>query len=292
MAQTVSGLGPLMTKESQAVATQPPPEGLRGEAVASVAIAGLMAGFSVTALLRPALIYPTPELVRAFQANDAVNLGLGVPALLTAVWLARRGALAGVLLWPGALLYALYNYLAAGFALIGSPAVAPVLALVALSLYTVVSLMARTGAEAVRQQLAGRVRERTCGAVLAVLGLLVWARSLYELLQPALHRTPLPVAGAAVDAADFLVAPAFLLGGILLWRRRAPGYLAGLGLLFLASLLFVGLIAFLILQPVLAGARQAPDSVAAIALMGLVVWIPFGIFLRGVLRARRRRNGG
>ena len=37
----------------------------------------------------------------------------------------------------------------------------------------------------------------------------------------------------------------------MLWRRTELGYVAGLGLLFQASMLFIGLIAFLLLRPLL-----------------------------------------
>jgi hypothetical protein len=38
-----------------------------------------------------------------------VNLLIGLPILLGSMWLARRGQLIGLFLWPGALLFVLYN---------------------------------------------------------------------------------------------------------------------------------------------------------------------------------------
>lgn len=43
------------------------------------------------------------------QGGDAANLIL-VPILLGSMWLARRGSLIGLLLWPGALFDGLYAY--------------------------------------------------------------------------------------------------------------------------------------------------------------------------------------
>ena len=40
--------------------------------------------------------------------QDAFNLVVGVPLPLGLLWLARRGSLVGLLLWPGALFYVLY----------------------------------------------------------------------------------------------------------------------------------------------------------------------------------------
>lgn len=71
---------------------------------------------------------------------------------------------------------------------------------------------------------------------------------------------------AAVLAADFLTIPAWIIGGALLWRRRPLGYVAGAGLLFQASMLFVALIIVLLAQPVLTGSPFALADVIVIAL--------------------------
>lgn len=48
-------------------------------------------------------------LLPGLLGQDAFNLVVGVPLLLGSMWLARRGSLAGLLLWPGVLFFALYN---------------------------------------------------------------------------------------------------------------------------------------------------------------------------------------
>jgi hypothetical protein len=72
----------------------------------------IMATTSAASLVYPARIYGTDELQQSFVANDVVNLAIGVPILLGSMWLARRGRLIGLLFWPGALFYVLYNYIA------------------------------------------------------------------------------------------------------------------------------------------------------------------------------------
>jgi hypothetical protein len=71
----------------------------------------LMLGVSLAGLISPNKLYPTVELRHSFLANDVVNLGIGLPILLFSMRYAQRGRLVGRLLWPGALLYVLYNYL-------------------------------------------------------------------------------------------------------------------------------------------------------------------------------------
>jgi hypothetical protein len=68
----------------------------------SLVVALLVAGGSLAGLLFQGSLYPTQELRRSFVANDAVNLFIGLPILLGALWLSRRGRLIGLLFWPGA----------------------------------------------------------------------------------------------------------------------------------------------------------------------------------------------
>ena len=53
------------------------------------------------------------------------------------------------------------------------------------------------------------------------------------------------------------------------------------------SMLFVALIIFLLLQPLLTSAPFAFTDVLVIAVMGLVCFIPFGMFVRGAIKAHR-----
>jgi hypothetical protein len=73
--------------------------------VVSVFVALLMTGASVAGLVVGSSLYAPidPKLFPLFVGQDALNLVLGLPVLLGAMWLARRGSLIGLLLWPGAL---------------------------------------------------------------------------------------------------------------------------------------------------------------------------------------------
>jgi hypothetical protein len=87
----------------------------------------------------------------------------------------------------------------------------------------------------------------------------------------------------ATAIADVLLAPAWVIGGVLLWRRQAFGYVTGAGLLFQFSMLFIGLFVYFALQPIVAGTPFPMDDFVAVFVMGLVCFIPFGLFVRGVL---------
>jgi hypothetical protein len=238
---------------------------------------------SAVGLLYPARFYPTEELQQSFVANDVVNLVLVLPILLGSMWFARRGKLLGLLFWPGALFVVLYNAVAYVFALPLNVGLLLNLGLVTTSAYTMIGLVASIDGDAVKQRLSGAVLEKVAGGILAGLGGLFLLLVVGTVGGAMINQTPIAGADLAVHVADSLAAPAWIIGGILLWRRRPLGYVAGAGLLFQASMLFVGVIGFLFLQPVLTAAPFALNDVIVLSIMGLICFVPFGLFVRGVV---------
>jgi hypothetical protein len=257
----------------------------------SAIIAVLMAVASIAGLVYRTTIYPTDELLRAFMPNDVVNLTIGLPILLGSMWLARRGKLLGLLCWPGALFFVLYNYIAYVFAMPLNLAFLLHLALVALSVYTVIGLVASMDGKAVQRRLTGAVPERLAGGVLSALGLLFFVRVIAVLVGALASQTPMARTELAPNISDFLIAPSSVVGGVLLWRRKAFGYVTGLGLLFQTSMLFIGLIVFLLLQPLLTTAPFALVDVVVVFVMGLICFIPLILFVRGAVSAHSSSPG-
>ncbi len=99
---------------------------------------------------------------------------------------------------------------------------------------------------------------------------------------------PLEGTVLAVNVADFLTAPVWVIGGLLLWRRTEFGYVVGPGSLFQGSMLFVALIAFLLIQSLLTTAPFALADVLVVAAMGLVLFVPFVLSVRGLVARGRR----
>lgn len=252
----------------------------------SFIVALLMAGASVAGLLFPARLYPTAELRQSFVANDVINLCIGLPLLLGAMGLARRGKLVGLLFWPGALFYVPYNSLACAVALPLTGLSVLHLALVVFSGYVIVRLIACMDGFAVQQRLSGAVKERLAGGVLVGLGGLFFLRAAGLSATALTTRTPLPAAELGVLAADLLVAPLWVVGGVALWRKRPLGYVSGPGLLFQASMLFVGLLVFFVLQPFVAAVPFPVEDFVVIFGMGFVCFVPLGLFVRGIVQAR------
>lgn len=253
----------------------------------SFIIAILTLTASAVGLQYNTLLYPTEELAQTFIANDVVNLLIGLPILLGSMYLTWRGKLIGLLCWTGALFFAFYNYTAYVFAMPLNWAFLLHLTLMTLSAYALIALVALIDGKAVQQRLSGSVPERFAGGVLVGLGLLFLLRVIGVMVGALTNGTALVETELAVNIADFLTTPAWVIGGILLWRRKMFGYVSGLGLLFQGSMLFVALIIFLLLQPLLTSAPFAFTDVLVIAVMGLVCFIPFGMFVRGAIKAHR-----
>jgi hypothetical protein len=254
--------------------------------ILSFIIAILMAIASVAGLLYRTVIYPTDELLRTFVSNDVVNLFIGLPILLGSMLLAKRGKLIGLLFWPGALFFVLYNYLVYAFAMPFNLAFLLHLTLVTLSVYTIIGLVASIDGQSVQQRLTGAVPERIAGGILAGLGFVFFLQVVGVMVSALANQAPITGTEFALHISDFLITPALVIGGVLLWRRKEFGYVSGLGLLFQASMLFIGLIIFLLLQPFLTSTPFVLADVVVIFIMGLICFIPFALFIRGVVAKR------
>lgn len=252
----------------------------------SLAIALLMAGAAVTGLVFRESIYAGSALVLFLVPTDLVTLAVVLPVLLVSMWLARRGKLVGLLLWPGALLYALYIYIVYTISVPFGVLFLPYLALVTLSAYTTIGLVASIDADAVRDRLAGAVPARAAGAVLAILAALFIGMQVVQVIAALATQAPLGDVDLPPFIADTVVlAPTWLAGGILLWRRRPLGYASGAGLLFVGSTLFGGL-GFVVAYPAISGGSPVDvGGVVSMLAMAAVCLVPLVLYLRGIARS-------
>lgn len=198
---------------------------------ASLVLAALVALASVAGLTRSAGdLYADSASVLVSRGADAANLVL-VPLLLFTMWAARRGRLLGLLLWPGALFYTLYAYLPYTISASATWLLFVDVALVTLSAFTLIGLLATIDASVVRQRLAQAPAGWVGGALVAI-GLLAYA----GLLSNA-GSTLAEVGGRGHWVADWTVGtPVLVLGGVLLWRRAPLGYVVAAGLLLVSAL--------------------------------------------------------
>ena len=137
----------------------------------------------------------------------------------------------------------------------------------------------------VKEQLSGKVFEKLAGWFLVIFGILFILRAINIFVSAVLARTALPPTEIGVSIADIVISTLWIIGGIFLLLRKPLGYTSGLGLLFAASMLFLGLVVFLIIQPIFTTAQFNLMDVIVIAIMGIFFSIPFALYLRGALNS-------
>lgn len=177
--------------------------------------------------------YRDVEIIRStWIGNDWITLLVGVPLLLTGLAGMRRGSIRWLLLWIGLLGYAVYNY---AFYLFGAALnVFFPLYVAACVTATAALILALSDIDAshVARSFHARTPVRLTGGFLALVGVVLgcvwltfWAAYIF-----AGRATPLdPEAFKLVAALDLvLMVPALTVGGVLLWRRHAWGYVLAL----------------------------------------------------------------
>lgn len=251
----------------------------------SLLIGLLMLGVSLVGLISPNKIYPTVEMRYSFLANDVVNLCIGLPILLLSMRYAQRGKLVGWLLWPGALLYVLYNYIAYLFGVPVGGITFGYIVIISLSGYLIFCLIRSIDTAFVRQMLEAVAPVKSAGGIMILFGAGFIIRAFNILFLAITRRTALSPLEIGVLIADIIVSILWIIGGYMLLRRMDLGYACGLGLLFAASMLFVALVVYLLLQPLLSGAPFALVDVLIVSLMGAICSIPFILFLRGAAQS-------
>lgn len=259
--------------------------------ILSLAAALLMLTLSGLSLAFPEGVYSSLKIAETFLANDLVNIIVGLPLFLVSLIYFRRRKLIGLLILPGALIYVVYNYFAY---LLGQPfnwfSVLYML-LVVLSGYSFVQLLGSMDHQAVKEQLEGGVAERLTGWILVIFGLAFITLALSEIIPGVLDGSIPPLGDKAVSVADILVSIGWVIGGVMLLRRRAPGYSLGLGLLLAASSLFIGLILFFFFAPLLTGREFDWVEVLTVFVMGMICFVPTFLFYRGVVRSKKEVPG-
>jgi hypothetical protein len=193
-------------------------------------------GEQVTINARGLYRWDTVSSAAQMQANDLVTLALGLPLLAISFWLARRGSLRGRLLLTGTLGFVLYTYATMCFGAAHNPLFLVYVALFSLSLFAFVLGMMSFDLETLPARFSPTLPRRPIAGLLLFAGgflLLAW---LGRIVPPLLSGETPPlenVTSLFIQAMDLgLIVPLCGLGGVLLLRRSAWGYLlASVGML-------------------------------------------------------------
>lgn len=175
-------------------------------------------------LLMPGLYRDTDIIKTSWLGNDLLTLLLVVPMLIFAMNWSKRGSYRAQLVWVGLLLYMLYNY---AFYLFGSAFNAFFLlhvAIFTLSMYALFLTLYQLNITEVRRAFREDTPVRWISVFLAFLALPLLVVEGGQSIQ-FIFTGKVPEAPSLIFALDLsFVVPGTILAAILLWQRRAWGY--------------------------------------------------------------------
>ena len=235
----------------------------------------------------PGLYHDTPTINASDRGSDLLTLLLIVPALCASVAYSARGSLRAQVVWLGLVSWVLYNYVVYLFGINFTPLFLVHVALVSLSLFTLLLVIRRTDVAGLRRQFSSSMPRRSiAGFLFVVAGMfaILWLSDILPATfgggNPARLRA-LQITSNPVEVNDLgVIVPLLVLAGVWTWQRREVGYLMAGILLAMATITMAALVPG---GPLFAQTAIDPVSIGVAALsLGFLV----------VLLARAHPDGG
>jgi hypothetical protein len=193
---------------------------------AVIALLALIA--SASGVFLPDLYRDEPLIASVWRSNDLITLVVALPLLVAAIGFAMRGSQRAQIVWMGMIGYTLYNY---AFYLYGAAFNRLFLlyvALTALSIYALIFGLVSMDACAISRRFRATTPVRWLGAYMLFFALGLGGVEIAAILSIVVSgNVPADIEKLQVIyATDLtLLIPNFVLGGILLFRRHAWGYI-------------------------------------------------------------------
>jgi hypothetical protein len=173
--------------------------------------------------------YDTVSMAAQAQANDLITLVVGLPLLLVSVWLAFRGSLRGRLLLTGTLGFFLYTYMSMAALASYNAFFLVYVAIFGLSLYAFILSMMSFDLKTLPQSFSAKLPRKWIVALMFLVGGFLSLAWLGRIVPPLLQNESPVLENATTLIIQFmdlgLIVPLAFIGGFLLLRRSAWGYL-------------------------------------------------------------------
>lgn len=186
-------------------------------------------GESVTINGHGLYFYDTLSSAAQMQGNDLITLVVGLPLLVVSTWLAFRGSLRGRLLLTGTLGFFLYTYMSMSTLTSFNALFLVYIALFTLSLYAFILSMMSFDLTSLPAHFSEKLPRGWIAALLFVVAGFLSLAWLGRILSPLMNGTLPALENTTTLVIQFmdlgLIAPAAILGGVLILRRSAWGYL-------------------------------------------------------------------
>lgn len=250
-------------------------------------LAGLGALVAAAAGLFAPNFYPlTGGLLTGAWAQDVIALVAGALLLIVAP-AARRGSARAVAVWGGCLGYLIYGYLLYTFDAVYTALFPLYIAILGLSVYSLIGLLTRLDPAAFRARVGERAPARFMAVVLAIPLLLIPVWVMF-VLQGVAAGAPAAINSVLVIDLSFVI-PACLLTAVLVWRRQTWGFLfAGL-LLAKMTTMGVSLALATFWARAAFGTPVDPVQTPVYAAFAVLGGLALALFLRALSGADERR---
>jgi hypothetical protein len=254
-----------------------------GSLIAALVMITAAAGVMDGSMYMPFL---SAEIV-AFQAlQDALSL-LFAPLLLAAMLFTRHGSRRALVIWAGLLIYFAYYYAFYAFGFVYTIYYPLYLAVIGLGVYSLIGLLAKVDTADFADHVADTMPVRLIACVLGMTLLFVpiW---LAMIVQGIRTQQVQPTALVFVLDLPFLI-PACVWAAVLIWRRRAFGYVISGPLLFKATVSGV-LLTGGELMKIWRGLPPAWDQLSLYIFLGVVGLIGLLRYLYNIRDSGERRQ--
>lgn len=243
-------------------------------------IAVLVAVASILGILFYNDLYISEENINTFVPNDFANLLTGLPLLLISLMLIIRGKLPGLIFLPAALFYFIYVYFPYVFLSLGYLFI-PHLLIFSLCIYILTALMVSIDRDSIKKLIPVRFPFRTLGGILIASGILIIIRQTVLVVIAIINKSTFDIHLTSLWIDDLaLGSPVMITGGILLWRKKALGYIVGPGLYIVMGALSFGLIPYILIQSQLKKTSVDISSIIILLIMSALCVIPFILLSR------------
>ncbi|MCY3410715.1 MAG: hypothetical protein INQ03_03665 [Candidatus Heimdallarchaeota archaeon] len=231
----------------------------------------LMTISSLLGILIPDKIYPSDYLASSFLPNDVVNLSIILPIFLYCLYSLKSGKLLGILSLPGALLYTVYIYSIYFIGTTGGIIRILYLFLITISIYSLIFYITQCNFESIVSKMEG-VNHRLISLLLISIAGIFMLRQIVVMFSP--QDVDIVLNGQLFG--DFVVFGAsMLLGGYLLWKQNALGYIASTGLLLFCCISFLALVPFMIIQASMNDMPVDWGGIIFVLFFGMIAFVPF-----------------
>lgn len=186
-------------------------------------------GEQVTINMQGLYRFDTVSTAAQMQGNDLITLVVGLPLLAISTLLAFRGSLRGRLLLTGTLGFFLYTYMSMSMLTAYNDLFLVYVVLFGLSLYAFILSMLSFDLSDLPAHFSDKLPRGWISALMFTVGAFLTLAWLGRIVPPLLTRTTPALDNTTtlvIQAMDLvLIVPLAVLGGILLLKRRAWGYL-------------------------------------------------------------------